>query len=885
MNEENRKLDPFTHGSAWVRADFHLHTRADKEFQYAGEENRFVAEYVEGLKRAGIGLGVITNHNKFDGEEFQGLRKKARREGLFLLPGVELSLAEGYRGLHVLVVFSDAWLEKGHDYIASFLNAMFLGKAPLEYQNEKGGSEKNLSQMVDLLDRMGRDYFLVFPHVEQDKGLWKEVKEGRLGNLLGEGGSSKIVLRTLGFQKVRTHQVENKPCRIEIRKRLGDRYPAEVEGSDCKCIEEIGKGEAGFVKIGAFSFDALKYALLDKENRVASGSPPRYTHSHLRSIRCTGGTLSGQTIRFSPELNTLIGIRGSGKSSILEVLRYALGIPFGEKAGDLKYKEELVGFTLGSGGKIEIDVLDRYGQSYTLRRVWKEPYTEVLIDGTLRPGISIRETVLHKPIYFGQKDLSSTGEGFEKDLVDKLLGSKLDAVRRNIEEQRQKVAETADRLLKVKDVQEQVEEQRKICQDTEYRLQLYADYGIEEKLQKRLDFDNDMRAMEKGIRLSTSFVSDLESLLGQHEDDLRNFQGYRSVHNGDLFGRFYEHYNSCVFFSEQIKEWLRNQGKVQKSLEGCKHDLEGRRKGMVEEFAAMERTLGEELERRGIQNLNSQEFLDLKKRLAATKQLLDMLEKQGGQKKILEDALLEELGELQELRLREFHLVEEELNKVGNRNSSLSIVAEYRGDKGAFLSFMKDLFKGSGIRETTFQKIVDRYADFGAIYKDFAGAKEFFGSNPHIFEDLFMKNLKILLSYLVPHAYKIMYHGKELQHHSLGQRASALMLFVLSQGENDVIIIDQPEDDLDNQTLYDDVICTLKKLKPSVQFIFATHNPNIPVLGDAEMVHACSFEESGVSVLSGSIDEPALQDTIVNVMEGGREAFNRRKEIYQAWKS
>jgi len=247
--------------------------------------------------------------------------------------------------------------------------------------------------------------------------------------------------------------------------------------------------------------------------------------------------------------------------------------------------------------------------------------------------------------------------------------------------------------------------------------------------------------------------------------------------------------------------------------------------------------------------------------------------------------LLEELGELQELRLREFHLVEEELNKVGNRNSSLSIVAEYRGDKGAFLSFMKDLFKGSGIRETTFQKIVDRYADFGAIYKDFAGAKEFFGSNPHIFEDLFMKNLKILLSYLVPHAYKIMYHGKELQHHSLGQRASALMLFVLSQGENDVIIIDQPEDDLDNQTLYDDVICTLKKLKPSVQFIFATHNPNIPVLGDAEMVHACSFEESGVSVLSGSIDEPALQDTIVNVMEGGREAFNRRKEIYQAWKS
>ncbi len=128
--------------------------------------------------------------------------------------------------------------------------------------------------------------------------------------------------------------------------------------------------------------------------------------------------LSGKTLSFSPELNTLIGIRGSGKSSILEVIRYVLDIPFGEKAGDTAYKQELVGFTMGSGGKIEIEAVDRYGQEYVIRRVWKENYSEVLIDGILQPGVSIRETIVHKPIYFGQKDLSSTGEGFEKDLVD-----------------------------------------------------------------------------------------------------------------------------------------------------------------------------------------------------------------------------------------------------------------------------------------------------------------------------------------------------------------------------------------------------------------------------------------------------------------------------------
>ncbi len=123
-----------------------------------------------------------------------------------------------------------------------------------------------------------------------------------------------------------------------------------------------------------------------------------------------------------------------------------------------------------------------------------------------------------------------------------------------------------------------------------------------------------------------------------------------------------------------------------------------------------------------------------------------------------------------------------------------------------------------------------------------------------------------------------------MQHHSLGQRASALILFILNQRENDIIIIDQPEDDLDNQTIYEDVIKLIRQMKAEVQFIFATHNPNIPVLGDAEQVYSCSFMDDKVSVQAGSVDDSNTQKIIVNIMEGGQEAFNRRKEIYQIWK-
>jgi ABC-type sugar transport system ATPase subunit len=129
-----------------------------------------------------------------------------------------------------------------------------------------------------------------------------------------------------------------------------------------------------------------------------------------------------------------------------------------------------------------------------------------------------------------------------------------------------------------------------------------------------------------------------------------------------------------------------------------------------------------------------------------------------------------------------------------------------------------------------------------------------------------------------------MYHGKDLRDHSLGQRASALILFILSQRDNDLIVIDQPEDDLDNQTIFEDVIKLIHNLKRGVQFIFATHNANFPVLGDAEQVGACSFTAGEGSIQIGSIDEPGIQKAIVSIMEGGQEAFARRKEIYQLWK-
>lgn len=872
----------FAQGAQWVRADFHLHTRADREFKYTGDDNFYNSNYVNALEKAGIQLGVITNHNKFDFEEFKALRKTAQKKDIALLPGVELSVNDGANGIHTLVVFSDDWLADGHDHINPFLGVAFEGKIPAQYEQENGRSSLSLLETIKKLESYHRDFFLVFAHVEAPSGLWAELDGGRLAEL---GQNEFFRRRTLGFQKVRTYnklQEKNKPCRTKTQQHLGGWYPAELEGCDAKCIEEIGQGKACYLKLGELSFDAVKFALSDPASRVVT-EPPKHLASHIRSIHFDGGILDGKTLHFSPELNTLIGIRGSGKSSILEAVRYALDIPRGEKAQDTKYKDELIRHTLGSGGKVTLTACDVYGQEFTISRIFREA-PNVYLDGKLQPGVSIRETVLRRPIYFGQKDLSSTGEGFETDLVEKLVGEKLRTLRDEIETQRQHVRDAAQRWLKLSNTAELRRDYESQLTDANFRLKKFEEYGVADKLQKRLGFQQDASALARMKERADSFVLALGQLIAEHEDDLRNATSYVSKQNPDFFTAYYAEFANLVTKVDQLKQIEQEARAVTSRLQFKQGEFDAARQSLQEEFAQVERQLAQELKQTGMTAIQPDDFLTQQQRKTKAEQMLEALAKQESQQSSIRDALFAEIDKLNGLWLREFNAIKAELDRVNAGHTALQIEADFKGDKEAAISFMQQLFKGSNIRETTLRAVMEDYADFGGLLRDLPNALKKAGSTPEVFEKTFMQNLMEFVVYQVPNRFVIRYRGKELKHHSLGQRASALLLYVLSQRQNDVIIIDQPEDDLDNQTIYDDVIKLLREMKPHAQFIFATHNANFPVLGDAEQVHACRYQDEQVAVQSGSIDARPVQDAIINIMEGGQEAFNRRKEVYNLWK-
>ena len=881
-SDENREITLFNYGSLWIKADFHLHTRADNEFIYTGEENSYLNDYVGKLKEQNIRLGLITNHNKFDKDEFRNLLKKALKEEIYLLPGVELSVNDGSNGIHTLVIFSDQWLENGQDYINPFISSMFPGKSESEYQQENGRSDKNILQVIEELEKTNRDYFLIFAHVEQRNGLWEEMKGGKLSDF-SENRYADVRQKTLGFQKVRTHDVKDRVCRTKVKSWLKDWYPAEVEGSDCKSIDDIKSDDLTWLKIGSYTFEAIKYALSDYSNRVSSTIPEGYKHSYIKSISFEGGILNNNIVSFSPELNSLIGIRGSGKSSILEAIRYTLGIRFGEKAMDTDYKQNLIKHTFGSGGLAIITAIDRYGQEYEIKKILNEA-TEVSIEGKLQPGVSIKETIIHKPIYFGQKDLSSTGEGFEKDLVEKLVGEKLYEIRKQIEEKKQTVSDSVNLLKNLSSIDEKKSEYTQKKLDAEFNLKKFIEYGVNDKFKKQTDYELDERRLNQIVSNTVNFIATFREMLSQHEDELRNNKAYQSIQNEEFFTDFFKEYESIINILDRVKKDQENGEIVLQNLKEKIEDFKTAKEGFLDEFAKTRRKLEEELKSKGAEALNLEEFPQLQKQIDTAKQMLEALDKQQLQKDSIKNDLLAALSTLNGLWQQEYQLINNELNKINENHSALTIEGEFKGDKKGFLSFMQSMFRGSNIREATLSHLVENYSDFGSMYKDLENVKTNAGSSPETFERYFIDNLQTLLTWQVSNRFIIKYREKELKHHSLGQRASALILFVLSQQENDLIIIDQPEDDLDNQTIYEDVIKLIRQLKYKTQFIFATHNANFPVLGDAEQIHSCRYSDDKLNFQSGSIDSPLLQKEIVDIMEGGEIAFNRRKEIYEIWK-
>ena len=854
----------FQNGSTWLRADFHLHTKADKEFApFEGTDGEFITAYIEQLKNKEVGVGVITNHNKFDKGEFTALRKKAKKAGIGLFAGVEFSLKEG---IHILIVFEDKWFQGDTDNITRFLNQAFYPETNY-HTSQYPNSKFDLSETVEALDTVGFDYFIILAHIDDRNGLFNVLQGRTIDAFIKQEAFSQV----LAVQKSGNADNYARVCQLSKRK------IAYVEGSDNAHggIETIGNGRVTYIKVGDFNFEALKYALTDPVDRISPRDKPKIKNSYIKSIGFEGGLLDGTKVDFSPELNNLIGIRGSGKSSILEILRYTLGIPLSGIAVDPGYKDGLIEHVLKSGGKSIVEIITEHKEEYRIEKIYSQK-EDIYKDGMLQAGISI-DAVFDNPVYFGQKDLSNKDTDFEADLIQRLIGTRLKPVQSNIYTKTREVQNIITETRKLQNLKELKKETETLIHNSKHQLELYKKKGVEQKLKQQTLFDSDVSKISQTERGISDFLDELNSVISNHEYFFQQ-EVTGSELNKELFYEVQQLMTELKAEFEKLIMVRNASSSTHQKIKDVLAKINEKKESLKEEFAKIKREINTD-------SINPDNFLKLNRQVETAQLKLKEIEKSEKKRQELKNTLIEKLTELNNLWLEEFRVLKTEVDRINKADNKLEIDVLFKNRKDKLVNKLKQTFRGTNIRDTSYQEISKTFNDFIEIYRDPSKMKNILNENQLVdFKRRFTEHMDELLTFKVENEFVIKYNGKPLQNHSLGQRASALILFLLAQKESNVLIIDQPEDDLDNQTIYEEVIKELKKLKGNMQFIFATHNANIPVLGDSEKVIACGYDEKKIEIHSGTIDNHKTQEYIVNIMEGGREAFRQRKTIYNIWK-
>jgi DNA repair exonuclease SbcCD ATPase subunit len=481
--------------------------------------------------------------------------------------------------------------------------------------------------------------------------------------------------------------------------------------------------------------------------------------------------------------------------------------------------------------------------------------------------------------------MASAGDGFGHDLVEKIVRDELINVRKCIAQKQTNVTECIESLSTIEENAEQLDKDTNDLATVKFKLEQLDKHGIKEKLTKQVDYENDSQyfgEVEKNIS------ERIDSLIEARNELLNTLDEVQKKESKTNQSKIDELFNKISLLKKVVNDVSPSFENFETKLREISNDkdlLDKEKDGLKEDFAEIERGLVKELEEQGVHSVKPNEYLDLSNKKSELETSIVDLQKKTGTLKDKKNLLLTALSELNSAWHEEFRIIEKALGRINGAQESLIINSIFKGDKGFFSTKLEEFLRGHSIRKDTYDSISEKYSDFGEVYKDIDSAKTEAKSKSEEFKAQFLARIKDLLTCQIPNKYDVTYRGKALRSHSLGQRASAMMLFILSQNENDLLLIDQPEDDLDNQTIYEDVVKLVRKMKPNQQFIFATHNANFPVLGDSDQLVSCELSDNKIDLHIGSIDNKVSQQKIVKVMEGGAEAFNRRKSIYHIWKA
>mgnify|MGYP001773360488 CR=1 FL=1 len=897
-------------GAEWVRVDFHLHSPGVNTFKLPDginlssqeDKKRLVKEYVERLRKAEIKIGAITDYNGIREDWFTAIKEEAEKEGIIIFPGTELDIlfSGGKYGLHLIIVFDE---KEDMEGINTFIHS--LDKNPQnklfseDRTNRPLESRYELEELInEIRERYKSNCLIIFPHPEQDKnGLFNTFNPSQSAKYLN-------LIKPDGIEYFTEETRKKLLSTNEINDSILNKI-AILENSDPKSLDEIGTKKRGdklratYLKLSDFTLSALKLALHDPEVRVKLYEKPKMTFDRITRIKINGTTfLKDIELPINPELNTFIGGRGVGKSAILESIRYCLDLPVYQ---DKEARRKFVMDVVGSGGEIEIEIERFYGDKkfkYLCRRmVGKEPEITNL-DTNEKISLNIHQVFEDKsPIVIGQKELYyvASDREFQLSLIDDLIGKEVKEKQKEIDEIIKKMKENGEKIIKLKEKIKKIQEYEQELKNVEDEIKIFERLKVVDKLKKWTEIIDNEERLSKAENSLKNTIEQVKTVLIEGKDDLENQieflkkakpEGKEIIEETEgVLTEF------CGFIKDVLEGVTQKEKDFFKRYEEIKDKWQRYKAGIEQEINKIKKELGEKrLKPERLENLISKKA-NLEAMIRELKKIEGELEDKKKERGKLKEELKQKRHEVFKIRQKEI----EKINKILNGRARIRL--EFEKDIRPFEEKLKNIMAGSGIRGTVIDNIIKKedltidgillsdyiergeeklQEEFGLTEAMAKRLREFFSQEEKKFElETIYPEDKIIVELKVNEEFK------PISELSVGQKATALLLLLFAY-ENRILLLDQPEEDLDNRFIYEDVVKILREFKNKRQIIVATHNANIPVIGDSELIIVLEAEkgERCKIIDKGSVDKESIKEHIKHIMEGGEEAFKLRAEKY-----
>jgi len=896
-------------GARWWKFDFHTHTPESDDYGKGPDQEtlkqRTPKEWLLDYMRAGIDCVAVTDHNTGAWiDELKDALEELKKEEhpdcrrLYLFPGVEISVNGG---IHIIAVLPTG---KGTGDIDTL-----LGAAGFKWEKGKTShaTTKSTGEVINEIVNAGG---LAIPaHVDRKSGLFT-LEGTTLQQVLD---CEHIIAMELCDQLAQTPQLY-KEKKLEWTKILG---------SDAH--HPTGSKSPGshftWIKMETPSLEGLRLALLDgslsiKRSDSFTGDPNEHGHLVIESASVNDAKYIGRgstfKCEFNPWLNAIIGGRGTGKSTLLEFLRLTL-----------RRDKELPAMLKEDFNKYQQDYESRHDDGLLTRNaklvaVYRKDNVKFRIqwsfDGSVEPILEAEEDSGWQAVpgeitqrfpvrIYSQKQIFELAKRPQA-----LLSIVDDAPEVRIREWKEKWSELQTRFFSLRahgrEIEASLNEEPRIrgeLDDIRRKLAVFEKAGHTDVLKSYQRRQRQRRAVENWEESWTDSgkkIREISEMILPEDLDKSVFDLDQNADAACLtdiqdvltkFNRVCEQLKTIASDVDQIAaDWKQTKEKSQwaKAIDDALSEYKQLRAQLADASAGDPSEYGRLVQQR-------QSLEERLKTFDSRRKNLNKLQKQA-------DECLDKLEPLrQDITDRRSQF----LSSVLKNNPYVSITVIPYGDKDSvkddFRSLINreqgrsdndigspdsdegllgNLYDGSGNLDLIELRALKR-----KIKKIHKGYNEGIGGwlCKHI-QSLNAEYLDRLECWFPEDSLEVLYSVKQggelkpVHQGSPGQKTAALLAFILSYGD-EPLILDQPEDDLDNHLIYDLIVTQLREIKQKRQVIVVTHNANIVVNGDAENVVALDVRAGQTRIIcQGSLQETEARNEICRVMEGGKEAFSLR---------